>query len=680
MPLPKQVTGKVFSAKTFFAQVVAGTPAPSGLVDFCINFPHGTFTDVHGATSSLYFIDGFCAEALLQQKFTKELAIGAIPSPLPHSTARPLLAQVACIAPESLLLGQKTLLAALGVIPQVIEALQQMQACSCPHCHSQSAIYTSPSELLNAVAQDWQGQTISVYAQSTEPKLVQWTCDQGLSQTTTENGSHSVLLDKIICDPNSLRSISRLIHSAWRLPGICFICATSDNTTLSYGPGGWCRTCGSLGIAPRPHTELRTILTRGIPPAETQSSEIYRLLSPTISIEQLMTLPLRALHLEKDSPLSFAHSLLLKSGFANRSFSSATSALHALELTKLSLVSSILYSIPQDTHIVVDIPTNLLRTEDAATMSSLQLQPKDKERILLFGHLCTQVTNSVDSPPSKKGRRILSIPNGGHSEKASLYHDLHLGDLWRISMEPQGTVSSLNSLIGVITSLLEETQQNALVRAIPVFPDRTKNYRVVGELLGILPALAQLYSASLDARIHGLTPKDFILFGTRTNRFRCNRCYGLGVLLAQHETLPRPLATACPVCKGLRCHAPLSSALFRGVPFSTALNQDIELLSSSLVSLPQGKRTLHIISALSLQHIPLGMPVALLSRSEYRRMLIAQAILQTRSSKPTVVLVEEPTACLSAAHFGAVRKLRDETLQSATCAWVELYAPATSGL
>jgi excinuclease ABC subunit A len=170
----------------------------------------------------------------------------------------------------------------------------------------------------------------------------------------------------------------------------------------------------------------------------------------------------------------------------------------------------------------------------------------------------------------------------------------------------------------------------------------------------------------------GLSAKDLSLSATRTNKNLCSACKGLGVSLQKHPQLPRPHATACNICKGLRFKPSIAGTLFKGVSYSEILNKPLAESAPTLASLSKAKTSLELIKTLNLDYLPLGMPTALLSASELRRIELLKALCNSSPTKSGVIIIESPHAGFSPKDIEAIETLRTQHPLAKNCAWIEI--------
>jgi hypothetical protein len=596
-------------------------------------------------------IDGAYADSLAQEEFCASVLNGAVPEPILTTGARSLKSRLVYTAPESLITPPKTLLSACGLINSTLDAALNATHCICKECGARLSKLRSPLELLNAISRRWRARRISIYASSSHTDFIEWAEFQGLALAADEAKTPTVCLGQLLCQEDTITEISALVHSVWRLTNPLFTCKDYSGEKQSYSPSGWCEHCRvSAQVVSR--SDLHALLTGKNSTSDTLTYAGLLEHQPFQTVQQLLDLPIGELPLDLASPLYRAKELISTNELGALSFGSKTDLLDASDLTRLSIVCSILASDVPYNQISLDIPRGIFDTTEARLIHKSGSSP-------------------AGSAP------ILSLP--GDLSNDGIEKDLLAGDLLQISraLKSRGsgqmrTAGVFKELTKVVSSNLDSTHRSNEFVAIPVFQPVPKTAKVLAGELGLMDPIAQLYSASLDARTSGLTARDFTLFGARSPRYVCEQCRGLGVLLTYHDHLPRPLAQPCQTCAGLRCKAPVSSALFRGVPFSTLFNRPIESSIGTLAALSKAKLALNLTTILELNHLLLGMPIALLSHSEQRRLALVKALLKGRPSKPVIIVIEQPDAGLSDDHRAGLRRVRDDALLERRAVWVEV--------
>lgn len=668
----RQIRGEVFSAKRFFELCGDGETNPNARVPFHVDLLTKGVHTSPATCGSHVWIDGVYADSVAQEQFFASLLRGETPTPILDRTTRTVQSRMVYTAPEVLGGTSQTILSACGLVQTACEAALRARHAVCPQCGALIPRYASPLELLRAVTEEWHNTYISFFAESPNPDFIGWAASLGLPLQTHPTGISSACLDQLVCQPDTVATLGNLLHSTWRVPNIRFACVSAAGESRRYAPAGWCNVC-NLGALHPSRMQLASILTRGLEGAHSRVPEALLTLDRHQTVEQLLCSPIHTLEFSPESPFITAQKLLSSLSLGTCSFGSRTDSFGARDLAKISLISSLLRAHSSRDHLIIDLPRGIFGDESTGAIQRLLDDAGRTHGISVVGDpFDSGTTPKVENGEQKEvGRVLLHFSLEARNAEHGSDHTLHIGELLRFRQSTTHSHDLFHDLTKRIAAKLQHGEIAAQLRPIPVFENNRSSSKVLGEELGLLEPLAHLYAASLDARMHGLTAKDFILFGTRSPRYACAHCRGLGVLLSPYQQLPRPLAAPCPVCRGLRCKSPVGSALFRGISFSTTLNQSIERSSETLTALSKAKQTLHHVQALGLQHLPLGMPLALLSSSELRRLRIVQAVTQSRASRPSIVLLEEPWVGLLDHYRDAIVQIRDAALTEKAIAWIE---------
>ncbi len=623
-------------------------------------------------------IDRIYAASLLQERFINSLLRGEVPSPIFDCTSKPLQSRVVLIRPESLVTNPKTILAALGLTDLALAASLASSKRLCFRCGALVESYSSPSDLIAAIAHQWSGKTTSLYAQSPSARFSEWASAHGFSLTSTPIGTDSIHLDRLVCSTAALTPLGSSLHSIWHIPELRLECIDLQGARQSYSPTGWCATC-NCSSARISKSELIAVLTQGSKLAAPARPEELLVVETHLTVRQLLESPLKQLQLLPSSPFYQAQELLNDLALDTCTFGTRTDELDAPELALVSIIAAVLASKDSQDQIIVDLPRYLLDARKTSAVTSLLERTRVKSRVSLISP--ADLSHISISPPKisqiKRGRGGMirfSLPWG--QSQSPIDFALCAGEMVRLTRQDPSSRTIFYDIIDQLSHSQRHIETPISVIAIPLFAKLDRSARVIGQELGLIEPLTHLYAASLDARSHGLSARDFMLFGSRSTNYACPDCCGLGVALDHHQELPRPLASPCAACRGLRCKQPLSSVLFRGVSFPTTLNQPIERSYATLASLAKTKRTLEVSAALGLHHLPLGMPVALLSSTDRRRLAIASAICKGRPTKPVIVALEAPEVDLYRDLHRSLEQVRDAALDEGRVFWLEvMYQP-----
>ena len=672
----RHISGEYFSAKNFFEQCANGAANPDGRIGFTEELPpRGIFSPVT-SRGSLIWIDGIYGDSLALERFFTALCKGEIPAPISGPASRAINQRLRYTSPAALIAAPRTILATCGLVESVVAAAQRAPHSRCSGCNVLLTRYHSPLAALDAITNDQNGKTVSIYAESSDPRITEWAASRGLRIASFSDSHTSVYLDRIQCGAPVNTSVGTLMHSAWRIPTIRFTAceSTPDKPLKCYAPAGWCQTC-SVITGPILPTKLRELLTYGIRESNLKTPEALIALTPSLTLGDLLTAQVCNLPRTENAPLDRVCELLTTLSLATCSLGTTTDILDACDLAKLSIVATILTSAGPNNQIIIDLPRGIIPHADvSAVQRLLELETPAASVVVLHDIFATGPYPPDDIEiENGSGRELVAISVSRPSTGTRFTHQLRCGELLRIPQSKYTSHKLFHEITEQITATVTSTDAPVIVAPIPVFKSLHKSTSVVGEELGLLEPLAQLYAASLDARAHGLTAKDFTLFRTRSPRHICEHCSGLGVVLTPYETLPRPLAVPCGVCRGTRCKPPISTALFRGVSFSTILNLPISQSAQTLTALSKAKQVLDMVMTLDLHHLPLGMPTALLSTSEVRRLFVARALRQARQSKPAIILFESPNVGLSKLHQERLARIRDTSLADKSATWVEVH-------
>lgn len=639
-------------------------------------------------------MDGVYAASLLQERFITSLTRGEVPAPLLDRSPQPLQSRIVFISPESLVTKPQTILAGLGLTNAALLAALESTKRLCSRCGALVNRYSSPSDLLAAIAQDWHGKTISIYLHSPSERFSEWVSAHGFSLVSTPASipasipastptsspavANSIHLDRLVCSVDALAHIGAAVHSIWQLPQLQITCIDRDGAQQSYSPTGWCATCNNNSERIS-KSELLSVLTEGssndtVHDASARPEELL-VIEALTTVRELLGAPLGQLRLSPSSPFFQARELLSELSLGMCTFGTRTNELDAPGLALVAIIATVLaVSDPHD-QIIANIPSNILDARDTAVVTRL-LQRSGANCQVSMGALSEFAPHSIpslkvapsDRPPSSR----ITFSLSRDQSRAPLNFALCAGEMVRITRDQL----SSNTLFYDLTTQLAHSQRHAEMPmplvTIPLFNRLDHTGRVVGQELGLIEPLTHLYAASLDARSQGLSAKDFMLFGTRNPRYACPHCCGLGVVLDYHPQLPQALASHCAACDGLRCRHPVSSVLFRGISFPATLNQPIERCYSTLAALAKTKRPLEISATLGLHHLSLGMPVALLDPPERRKLAIASALCKGRTAKPVIVALEAPEADLYGELPGALDQVRDAALEAGQVIWLEV--------
>jgi hypothetical protein len=679
------------SAAQFFAQRAQQASVQSGVVQRIITVPergciHLPSDSLH---NSLLLVDGLYGDSCAIEEYISALKQGALPSaprtPPSHDVSR------RCIHTSSDLLSrrERTILEACGLIEELTSSALASSRVSCSQCGQALTRFSKAEQLLAAITSTHKNSRVRVFAESSAPALADWASATGFTVSTSPNGAPQVLLDSIECWPEATVPLGRSVRSLWTIPDIVFV-VHSERGVMWYGPSGWCDRCRRTEGKPS-RDGVRSLLERGIAVATDQAREASLLASATHTVEELLSLAISELSLRAGEPLCIVKTALTKLGLSHLSLGTLTSSLSARDISALSVAISSILARESGALIILDLPAGVFAHE-----RSSEVQAYLTELSLEHAIVCSADLFSAQSGSSAVARSLsTSTPPCGvvtvtpHRSSGLLSFELRPGSVIALENSHVASPFLYQEIVTSLTSgassdrsgavIFETSSVEHTIHPVPVFASSGRSLTLLLNEIGLGERLAQLYAASLDARALGLSAKDISLATTRKNSALCSECRGLGVqLFDQYISTPRPRCSPCPGCHGDRFVPPIGGILFRGIQYSVMLNQPIELSAPILSTLAKARETIELMLELGLGHLPLGMPLCLLSQSETRILRVLQALRAATPQKPAIIVLEEPEIGFRRPALATLERVRSTHEKSKNCVWIEVRAGANA--
>jgi hypothetical protein len=664
----REISGHVFSPRYFYQQLVAGISKPDGSVPFEVTLKETGVTPLSSAAPGLsieqIWLSGIYSESLKRQEFIDCLRAGVIPQPISDVNSAGLTERFIYTAPETLIRDSSTVTAAIGCSTSLLELALKSDRFVCTGCGDEIKKYTSTSEVISELASTFSGASISIHLESASDRLSIWAQNRGLKSIASDSGVYSVALDSGVCSKEQLISVRSLIHSAWKVPSPSLVCRRDSQETNVFSKNGHCSRCG-IYFAPINRDILSKLFIEGARVEDTLAPIEQILVAPNLRLQDLLDKPISTLELPFEKSIDSALSILKDLGLSRISLGTKTEALSFREIAKLSVAASLIKSRKAQAQIIIALPSGVFCRDDADKIQATLRRVSTDKAIYLRDDLLGSATPDKDYSSVSSALKNEALSS---SEKLDLTNSARPGGITHIS----NSENSFKYAVDSINQAISSNSLNLSVHPIPLFNAKKSSSTVIAHELRLFEPLTKLYAASLDARVHGLTHKDFAIFGSRSPRYVCRACRGLGVTITNHSDLPHPISIPCNICAGARCESTIGSCLFRGVPFTTILNRSIAESFEVLSALPKAKPILEIAKELDLLELPLGMPLNLLESSETRRLAIAAALIDARPAKPCVVIFEAPNVGLSQTHQTAIARLRDKGLTTKSLAWIEI--------
>ncbi len=671
------ITLSVFSARRFYSSAPLTSPQ-STLIHHATQIPSAGILRAPASSDrpgSLVWMDGLAVQASRTRAFVDSLRRGEIPKPLTQTSSLPAHIQVRYLSPTNMALSGHTLVSVLGLATPLLHILESSNYRACGACGNRLKMYASAAELTEEILGTYKDQGIDIRLRAPADLLAEWSEALGFGTCESADDGGFVELDSLIAKPENFQRVRKVLDLAWTLPDMSVWCR-SDHSTTAYAPHGYCAHCykGAPAISRR---NLGLALVRGV--TDLSSPELL-LYTRCVTLRDLMTLPLSTLdelQVLRDILPPNLREALWGFGLDCLALGRTTDTLSASALARLSVIAAMANSSKGDSLTVLDIPSRLMSSsESSRALDILEHSARRGTIVVLERHdERPRETVNVDIPePTKLNLGTLRLH--ARDNATARETDLLRGSCRVIALQDDLSVEPLAREISAALSgkqvrdVTYSSRHPCEVRLIDIHSRASSPRRILAQELGLYEPLTKLYASALEARVRGLTPKDFNLSTRSKPNYLCPECSGVGIILELVPDFERPEARACPICLGTRFRAPIKEIEFRGRALWRVLNSTFHEESGVLRALPKVSKALSLLSLLELDHLPIGMPTSLLSFSERRLTAIATGVLSGTSSRPAVLVIEEPLAGLSPEQTEGVTKLMSGHELSKDVTWI----------
>lgn len=674
-----------FSAVRYFAEHALKSQPTRGLITHSVTIPTTGISCLapECAHASLLLIDGIHMDACIVEDYMHAVKEKMIPNAPPRVTTSSLGRRCVHSSAHYLAHQKNSIVAACGLVDQMIELALTSPYVRCSRCNSVLTRFAGLKQVIDSIIATHGGANIRVYAESDSQQLVEWAATQGFPLAPTTHEGARVLLDSLVCGPAALAPAIRMMRSLWRIPGVAYV-AQSDQGESRHSFLGWCASCNGNGpVITR--DAIRALVTRGAHALTPLTPEDSLMISAESSLRAALLRPIAEISLPAGHPLHKVQAMFTSLGLAHLPLGTPTSCLSARDVSALAIAISTMNASKGGDIMVVDLPAGIFASESSTAVGEHLAQLSATYPLICTADVLSRPSSSpqVQNETSKSAHTCGMLSINGDFAPEPLTHQLHPGST--ISLSCAGVhrpflyadvIQALQS--GTSDSVPRDIRFDARelpcsIHPVPLYSRLERGNSLLVSELGLAEKLAQLYSASLDARSLGLAAKDFIPTVSRTRSGLCPGCHGMGVVLhKRQESFPRPGSTPCHTCHGERFIAPIASTLFRGIPYSVMLNQPIERSAPILFALGRMRETIELTLELGLGQLPLGMPLALLSLSEARRLALLRGLRAATTQKPAIIVLEEPELGFPTSMQTALRQIRTERPESRKCVWIEV--------
>ena len=655
----KTSTTSAFSALDFFSAASQDRENTNTTKDIP-NYDTGVHVAPKDIAGSLLWIDSLYGDVLKKHEFLTQVAKRALPFPLQHPLRDSNGSSYHYVAPECVGDLTGTILDAWGQVEPIQLLLESHLHSQCAVCDSSVTRIPSITVLEKQVLHQYSGTCITLDAIGPREEFQRWALANGFSCVQHDSKQLRVTLDSGICSREQLASLSRVLESLWRLDNIVITCAT-ENKATSYHKTGWCPHCQEPKEFPDSKS-LKSYLRKGQLP---KNCGEHLFVNDKLSLKQLLETPLNELE-DIPSELSRVAELSRQLGISTHPLGMSVSRLSSHTCALLS-IGITLYQ-PSST-LLLDIPQGLLASHKE-TLRPLLLQHATSRAIILLQDIFFESPPKSPPKPSNSVQKQRTIGSIITQDKTS--YSIYSHSVLNLSRTQQ----EIHSLSGLVTEDVSQTRvildtDTIGINLIPTFCHPPKgNTQTIADVLGFRVILGNLYALGTDAKREGLSAKDFSTHRRGKKNFICRRCNALGLLLSYREGLHRPEACRCPVCEGTRFGNPLQTCTFKGISYGKLFDMTLQHIASVFTHIPKMSQTLSYAAELSLNHLPIGMPIALLSHSELRRLRLLEVITTFKKTLPNLILLEDPNIGWGTVADSTIQTIIERSTEEYDASWI----------
>ena len=639
---------EVFSAREFFRSCAREAGSPSaGVVQRPVKLPSpaGLEETAGAGNGSLVWVDGLVRQYQGSASVLRAIRAGETPHPIVGHSRLASAPAVHFLDPESLFQHPRTAASILGCAGLIVATAETATGIHCPVCRHTAPRFRRPNQVCAQLLSSLPGQAATISVASESDALRDWADQSGFSTTREGSGLWRASIDSGAVEQGLILRLLPVLHSVWRIPGARFVVET-PSSVLSLAPHGYCPSCDML-FSTAVRKRIEAIVRQGGEPNEGFSPE-GNLDIAGMPLRELLTVALG------DEPFPAALSPCLPNslrtrlcalGLGHLQLGTLSSSLSSSELTALCAAATL----TNETGIaVLDLPSGAASdTAMAGITEWLSLRASTAPTVMVgcVPRAC-QHSSWDELEHTHSGRELGSLRDQSGDRPICCGLTVLSRRSGTQGSRPWPTPDSI------------QLREYTLLKTLRVYDSFSLRRSTLIEALQLFEPLSKLLASSVDSRAFGLSAKDLALRPRGSRGFACRACGGLGVLLEPGEAISRPQAARCSVCDGSRFVGGPEKLMFKGLSIPQILNSSCGEQLSLLGALPRSSLALRLLDLLDLLHLPLGMPLALLSRSERRRVQLLEAALSGHSPKrPQVVLVELPFSGLAAKHAIGVRKL-----------------------
>lgn len=643
------ITVSAFSPLSFYARA-KGTPLSNDeiLEPLYLSLPKSsgpTLLRLEEPSTPRAILAALYADTAERARVIDTIKSGEIPpiTPSPLSAELPILR----VTPSLGHLHESSIVLVdfLGLVPPLAERAYESSRSSCPTCGATTILSRNTSDLAKDAVSRWSGERATVEVHAPHAHLAQWGETRGFTVQKISETHHSLRIDSFMCDEEEFQKRHTLISSALHIPEASVQIRCKDSIR-HYARGGWCSAC-AVALKPTSIREIKAALTRG------KGDALLSMLGD-ITLERALAIDIHTLVAQRECNDLLPSQILGVLQNLELDTLPLGRPLHSLSpqsLSTLTLFATLSKSTSPNICSIVDIPLSLYSETEAHKLT-------EASRTLSRGAPLLWVS---DDPTSAKSAAHTNLnpdapPKIGEISFTGPYEarfDITVGGIITVPRSPDTSherraLTLVRALHGQSTpSVCFRAQGEFSAKLVECFSPPSSHQRLVAHDLGAVEPIAKLFAASHQAKMLGLSSKDFIIGQAKGGEHVCPSCRGAGIALTKSAPLSPPIIGPCARCWGTRFRSPVREITFKGRTLWEILNLSIAESSPTLKALPKMSQILQAADLLSLSSIPLGMPVAALSNEQQRNLAILRAMLTGTRTKPVVIVLEEPFVRLS---------------------------------
>jgi len=618
----------------------------------------------------MVWIHGVAALGQQRQRFVDAIKAGEIPTPLSASTVRGSCPHVRYHPLESLHAREQTVASLLALTKPLVAAASRSRWARCPSCAEPLPLFHTPTELCGHLLTTLRDKNCRIQLVGPSEEISPWATEQGFTITAQPEGRVSVRVDSLTCSPQALERVEPILASTKHLPK-AWLNITHEHATDEYGWNGRCARC-DITLTPFNPSAARDLIER--PASSRPIHEGCRVIDDK-ALSELLSLPI--VRILSGHTVQELLSPLQRDAIQKLSLESLTLTTLTTNLAPQSLAAVALLDLAHDTGRAGELclftaPASSFSNDLLPSVQSLiEKISLSKPFVWITEAPSTLAIGSIAPSATTRSRRLGSLSlNNQPLQRVDIecgrLNELQVPlPLRHLRIAPLMYEALAGKRHELVTSEVECPVTPFLV---PLFPSEPSTTRLVAHALGVIEPLTKMFAASHQAKMLGLTARDFLLGQIRQVASVCAACKGTGIVVTK-----APLNSAsdpCHTCWGARFRSPAREVTFKGRTLWEILNAPISTSQDTLRALPKMREVFELVTMLGLSELPLGMPVILLCAPQRRLLAIAHGILSGTVSRPAILVIEEPYAGLSDEQRGGLMTALAHSAFSERVSWL----------